>query len=76
MEVTEISTRGSVMEVSLVMGEMLVIGIVVATNSEAIVVVAGLTTTEIDIAATPRVIIGLIRIIVDLMLMRVVSNQL
>jgi hypothetical protein len=76
MEVTEISTRGSVMEVSLVMGEMLVIVIVVATSLEATVVVAGLTSTEIGIAATPRVIFGLIRIIEDLMLMRVVSNQL
>jgi hypothetical protein len=72
MEVMEIFTRGSVMEVSLVMEEMLVIGIVVATNSEATVVVAGHTTT--DIAATPRVIFGLIRIIEDLLLMRVVSN--
>jgi hypothetical protein len=76
MEVTEISTRGSVMEVSLVMGEMLVIVIVVATSLEATVVVAGLTSTEIGIAATPQVIFGLIRIIEDLMLMRVVSNQL
>jgi hypothetical protein len=76
MEATEISTRGSVMEVSLVMGEMLVIGIVSATNSEATVVVAGLRTTEIGIAATPRVIFGLIRRIEDPMLMQVVSNQL
>jgi hypothetical protein len=38
------------------------------------VVVAGLTTT--DIAATPRVIFRLIRIIEDLLLMRVVSKQL